>query len=440
MFLVVALLIASAMQSCAGSQPRYAQPERAADEPLLRIRIAREQTEGDFSAVSKLEVSSLRGSRRAVMHAPVHVRLTDAGWVISSGSAAVRAGSPATPAAASAPGETQTFDRTDALMLQATGAAAITYRGASYPGHVTLHTREDLSPGAFDVVEHVPMEMYLPGVVAKEMYPRWSPAAYEAQAIAARSYAMHERDRRRAKGENSDLDSTDTDQVYGGLSGNSAATDAVRKTRGRILTNNGAVLRAYYSSTCGGRAASARDIWPTGKGFEFNLAAPIQAHERDFACQFSTLYRWTTTRDAGDVARRMAAWGADNKAGVKAIKSIASIEPGRKNEVGRPNEYRVTDAAGKSWTISAEQCRNAINFSDAKGLTPVTKETRVHSGDFEAFVQGKGAGAKITFSGRGFGHGVGMCQHCAEGFARRGESADTMLLRFYPGAKIVNAY
>ncbi len=434
---LLCLVVSAALQSCAVGERRYAEPDRSPGEPVLRVRIAREQTEGDFAAASRLEVSSLRGSRSAVLAAPLRVRLTDSGWAVWT---APPIGAGQSPSPVVAPTDAQTFDRSDGLTIKAVGAAAITFRGSSYPGHVTLHTREDVSPGVFDVVEHVPMEMYLPGVVAKEMYPKWSPAAYEAQAICARSYALHERDRRRLKGELSDLDSTDADQVYGGLGAAGPVADAVRATRGQVLTWNGAPLRAYYSSTCGGRAASARDIWPTTRGFEFNLAPPIQGRDREHACQFSPLYRWTVTREASDVAKRLAAWGADQKLGVRAIKSVAKIEPSRTSETGRPSQYKITDAQGKAWTVSAEQLRNALNFSGAKGLAPVTRETRLHGSDFEAFVAGAGSGAKVTFSGRGFGHGVGLCQFCAEGFARQGEKPEAMLARFYPGAVITRAY
>lgn len=428
--------VAAALQSCAVGERSYPQAERAVNEPLLRVRIAKEQPEADISALSRLEISSERGSRTALLAAPIRIRLTDAGW--TAWTLPPRGVVP--PAPATPPPDAQVFDRAESLIIKAVGAAAITFRGASYPGHVTLHAREDVSPGVFDVVEHVPMETYLPGVVAKEMYANWTPAAYEAQAIAARSYAIHERDRRRLRGESSDLDSTDADQVYGGLGASAPVLDAVRETRGLVLTWNGAPLRAYYSSTCGGRAASARDIWPTTKGFEFNLASPIQGRDRDHACQFSPLYRWTVARDASDVARRLAAWGGEQKMSVKAIKSVASIEMVRPGDTGRPVQYRIADAQGKTWTISAEQLRTALNFSGAKGLTPITRETRIHGSDFEAFTTGAGASARITFSGRGFGHGVGLCQFCAEGFARRGDSAEEMLLRFYPGAKITRAY
>jgi len=70
----------------------------------------------------------------------------------------------------------------------------------------------------------------------------------------------------------------------------------------------------------------------------------------------------------------------------------------------------------------------------------------VYSGDMEVDVPrafgGNVAvmGTTVTINGRGFGHGVGMCQYCAKGFAERGEDWRAMLTRFYPGARVVAAY
>src|SRR5207248_1928652 len=100
--------------------------------------------------------------------------------------------------------------------------------------------------------------------------------AYEAQAVAARSYALHERERASALGLAFDVESSDKDQVYGGASASGPVREAVASTRGVVLMDGEKLLRAYFSSTCGGRAASARDTWPIGPGYEFNLAAPLQ--------------------------------------------------------------------------------------------------------------------------------------------------------------------
>jgi len=304
--------------------------------------------------------------------------------------------------------------------------------GARFPGAMEILPT---SPGSFDLIEHVPVEAYLPGVLTRELYAGWRDATYEAQAVAARSYALQERQRRRAMGSAHDVEADTRDQAYGGSDAHATARRAVVATRGRTLSYLGSTLRAYYSSTCGGRPASARDTWPIGRGFEFNLAAPIQATPRTCPCEFSPRYRWSVTRRADDLTRRLRAFGAERSLDIRAIRSLAAIRVERRNVAGRPAVYRVVDRSGASWRLSAEQIRLALN-RDSPDLDRLSQDERAWSGDVDVSV----AGDVVTINGRGFGHGVGMCQFGAEGLARKGWSAAAILGFYYPGARIKRAY
>lgn len=420
----VALLCLMALASCA-SMFRSPQPASvrvlndAAGEPRMRVRIATEAAEARFGATGDVVVDNHPGLGRPVtLRSPVRVRLGESGWIVTDHG-----------------GATRHFDRGQPLALRHADGADIAFGETPYPGVVLLHTRPTLSPGVFDVVNHVPIERYLPGVVAKELYPNWHAAAFETQAIAARSYALHERQRRMGRGDHFDIESTDRDQVYGGATTNQTALRAVEATRGLVLTYRGHLLRAYYSSTCGGRPGSARDTWPTGRGFEYNLAAPLQGREREHACQTSPLYAWTVERSTDDVLRRVQAWGAASGYAVRNMASLARVEVFRRNEAGRAAEFRLYDAQGKWWALSAEQFRNASNHP-ATGLPNIVRETRIHSGDVEVRIDR----GRVAYTGRGFGHGVGMCQFCTQTFATRGESARGILARFYPDTSIETRY
>lgn len=314
----------------------------------------------------------------------------------------------------------------------------------------------------FDIIEYVGLETYLPGVVCKELFSDWNLRTYQAQAIGARSYAIHERLRSMAAGKTFDVESTQRDQVYGGATESAVALEGVKSTKGMIVEFNGTVLRTYYSSTCGGRVASARDTWPTGKGFEFNRAAPLQAKKREFACQRSPLFAWTVERDRAELVQRIKAFGQKNGYAVRNLTDLVDIKATKFNEVGRPQEYRLIQPDGKWWTLKAEELRIACNTepggpaadeftpvmaADAPGgaatkletlraVPPITRKTRVNSGDLEFAFNG----STVTIKGRGFGHGVGMCQYCAKGFSEQGYSASRILETFYPGAKVVKAY
>lgn len=411
--------------------------------PDLRVRI-RSGVESASIAASAGEVllwpgaawGSNASSRTLRTAGPVEVRLVGGEFVLKSpqGEARLAAG-----------------DGLWAAPMPARAGATpmLTLDGGKYPGRLRLVPRSDAAPGAFDVVEFVALEDYLPGVVSKEMLAGWPLTAFQVQAVCARTYALQERGLSLLRGDHFDLESTDRDQVYGGASANPTAQEAVRSTRGLVLKHNGVILRAYYSSTCGGRTASARDTWPIGKGYEYNLAAPIQAHTRPSACDISPLYRWTVTRDRAELEQRIRAFGERQKLLVRRLKTLHSIEPMAFNADGRPSRYKVIEPGGAWYELSGEELRLACNNSvpapaaagagvgaPQAGLPVVDRKSRVHSSDFEVKVRGN----VVTFTGRGFGHGVGMCQYCAKAFADRGEDWRTIVLRFYPGATIERQY
>lgn len=319
------------------------------------------------------------------------------------------------------------------LVFASTDGTTLRVDDGEHLGMIELRAAE--APGAFDAIEQVGIESYLPGVIAAELYPGWSPVAYEAQSITARSYALHERARQRAAGNAFDLENTTIDQAYAGAKSSPKARDAVAKTRGVILRFQGEPLRAYYSSACGGRPSSASDTWPTDAEFAFNLAPPLQSRQRPFACGFSHHFNWQVTRDTATLAKRLAGAGKASGDAIAALRTIESIEASEWNAAGRPAAYEVIDASGTRYRLQADTLRHACNAS-VEGLADVPREQNVRSGDIDILVSGD----LVQITGRGFGHGVGMCQFGAEGFARRGWSRDRILSLYYPGAQIFKAY
>lgn len=313
-------------------------------------------------------------------------------------------------------------------------ADALKLDGAPLPGLVTFRPRTD-EGDRFDIIATMPMETYLPGVLDGELYATWSLGTFEMQAVAARTYALHEREVARRQGAAFDVESTTADQVFRGLVKNPVASDAAKRTRGEILTYRGKLIKAYYSSTCGGRPGSASDVWPTGEGFEANSVAPLQAKERTIYCQASPYYRWEITRGDDDVSARIRAWGSSNGNEIKRMGRIRKAEVVRANRLGRPAEFKITDDRGNTYRIGAEQLRSACNFP-VSSLPAVTRETRVPSGDLVATTWAD----QVKFTGQGFGHGVGMCQWCAKGMGERGIPYQKALEDFYPGAKVTKGY
>ena len=121
------------------------------------------------------------------------------------------------------------------------------------------------------VINDIPIEQYIRGVVPSEMPPSWEHEAHKAQAIAARSYALANLGKRAKYGY--DLNDTPEDQAYGGASAETVQTnDAVIETEGIVLIYDGKIIPAYYSASAGGHTKDASQVWK--KDLAFIKAVP----------------------------------------------------------------------------------------------------------------------------------------------------------------------
>lgn len=110
------------------------------------------------------------------------------------------------------------------------------------------------------VINDIPLEMYLRGVVPSEMPSSWEHEAHKAQAIAARSYAIANRGKRAKYGY--DLKDTPEDQAYGGASAEKVNTnEAVKETENIVLVCQGKIVPAYYSASAGGQTRTGGQVW-----------------------------------------------------------------------------------------------------------------------------------------------------------------------------------
>ncbi len=402
-------------------------------EPNMRIRVVASVDRARLSGATRMRVTHGHGDARELA-GPLELRAGGTGIDFLRGSERVFHIDP---------GEAADFDPLDGERLLV--------NGATYPGVLRVVARPGAKSGGgggggsagatIDVIELLPIETYLAGVLPRELFPDWPLEAYRVQAICARTYALHERDRSLGIGEDYDVEASTQDQAYGPTLKHATAAKALEDTRGVVLTWEDRLLRAYYSSTCGGRAASARDVWRTDAGYEFNLAGPIQGRPREHACQPANYYTWSVERDAAALSAQVRRWAEGQGSSpngihpARAMKTLRSVKVSARNTADRPSAYELLDDAGKSFTLSAEELRLACN-TEVPGQTKVDGKTRVRSGDVEVLVRGN----TVRISGRGFGHGVGMCQWCTKVFADQGVDWRTMLGWFYPGARLERAY
>jgi stage II sporulation protein D len=301
-----------------------------------------------------------------------------------------------------------------------------TLDGRDYRGKLELVVNGD--GRTFDAINLVPLEPYLAGVVGAEMPDYWEPEALKAQAIAARTYCLYVKNRfginRRW-----DVSSTQASQVYRGVGAESAQVwNAVTSTYGMVLVcgersdPEQGLFPAYYSSVCGGHTESSERVF--GDAFEPLRGVPCPY------CQDVTrlgLFFWPMAQfDRTTVTRRL----VEKYPSLKALGEITEMTVEDKSDYGefaRVTEVRVVGSTGKADTLRGEDLRLTLDPTGRKLQSTICQI--VPWGNGWAFL-----------SGRGWGHGVGMCQHGAEGLARLGKNVREILQYYYPGAEMVNIY
>lgn len=136
----------------------------------------------------------------------------------------------------------------DNIVIKPASAGFVSAKGRWYRGIIMIQNKN----GKLTVINNVPLEEYIRGVVPAEMPSGWAYEAHKAQAIAARSYALANLGKRARYGY--DLKDTPEDQAYNGASAETAGTNsAVEETKGIVLTYNTKVISAYYSASAGGQ-------------------------------------------------------------------------------------------------------------------------------------------------------------------------------------------
>jgi stage II sporulation protein D len=294
---------------------------------------------------------------------------------------------------------------------------------ARYRGQLQLYP---LEPNRLRVVNAVDMESYLAGVLSKELYPKWSLEAYRAQAVAARSFALfhyHRNGNKRVW----DLGDGQASQVYGGYDAETdTAWRGVRSTHGRILAYGSPgrekPFLVQYSAACGGHVNPARVLRPA-----YDIE-PEQGGQVCNDCRQCARYRWPPVR-----IRKTDLYAALSVSypRIRKLGGIRRIKVRSKTSWGRYEWLDVFGPSGKRETLRAEDMRLAILFNDV----PVQGTLYSMNCTIEDL------GDSIQFSnGRGFGHGVGLCQWGAEGKSLRGWTGERILGFYYPGATSVRAY
>jgi stage II sporulation protein D len=296
--------------------------------------------------------------------------------------------------------------------------------GKNVRGIVVVHPDPD-RPGKCLVVNHLNLEWYLVGLLGMEMKSEWNLETLKAQAVASRTYALHRmKGIREAKKRVYDLESTEADQVYSGKRGEARRNvQAVRETAGVILSGKGKLIPAYYHSTCGGLTELPKDMWGDNPPGYSRVSCPY--------CHTSPAFRWTLALGVKDILKNL------RKSGFKsALKVGKKMKPeemvglfvSKRSFSGRAQEVSFAWSGGVT-SMKAKQFRNVMGTRKVKSEWFDLKRIPSEVGEF-----------KVGFSGRGYGHGVGMCQWGAKRMGDFKKDFREILRFYYPKADLVKIY
>lgn len=255
---------------------------------------------------------------------------------------------------------------------------------AMFGQHLRKYEVVHKDSGKFDVIEVVPLTHYLAGVVSKEMPQAWPEEALKAQAVIARSYLFARMNERRDKifhVENDQMDQvfqwTDSVKAY----------QAVQKTENIVLSSNKKVVKSFYHADCGGQTIPADKVW---------LGAVDLGTAKDAWCASRSKNQWSFQLPVAELKEDLTA-----------------------KEVFEAAYFKKKLVRFEAWGI--QKLRQTFGFSKIRS-SPDTVEI---------------ADNVVTFTGRGFGHGVGLCQWGSLYMAKKGRTYMDILTHYYPKAEIL---
>jgi stage II sporulation protein D len=282
------------------------------------------------------------------------------------------------------------------------------------------------------IVNRVDVEEYLRGVIPLEIGARLTSdhAAVEAQAVAARSYTYT---RMLSSGQRDfDLRATDSDQVYGGVAAETFWGDlAVAATAGWVLSYRGQVVTGPYHSACGGSTALPSETWRGGQNGFLRAVSDTSPRTGRPWCEISPRAQWERRIPAADLASALERYG----------RSYATVPPGASGSIRdvRIDNRSSTSRAGTVVFATAAGDLAFRNDNIRYVLRPAGEV--LPSTDITLTTERNSSGGlqTVVVKGRGYGHGVGLCQWGAIARARAGEDFRAILKAYYPGADITRA-
>jgi len=286
------------------------------------------------------------------------------------------------------------------LLIQPDITQTIWVNGTLYRGNIELFVTPK---NTILVVNKLGLEEYIMGVVPKETFASWPDAALKSQAVAARTFAIYHIKNHRKN--NYDIVSP-THQLYGGMSAEDPrTTKAILETEGEILTYDGDILCTFFYTCCGGQTEKAENIFKILK----NYPAPVKSPY----CKNTRHYSWKFSIAVANVEQKLKLKGKSLNGPVIKVQILKRFKSGRISQI-------KFSSRKKSVVLTGEECRNIFGYNK---LRSTLFKIKLKNG-------------RLYFSGRGWGHAVGLCQWCSKGMADKEMNYEEILYHFYPESKL----
>lgn len=317
--------------------------------------------------------------------------------------------------------------------------------------------------GNLSVINVVPLEDYVRGVLPYEMSNDWPLEALKAQAVCARTYAYMNLNRHTADG--FDVCTTTECQVYKGAGLANGTTDrAVEETYGKYVWYGNQLAETFYFSSDGGATSDVTSIWNANVNMPY-LKGVVDPYEASVSSQISQ-YTWTKSLSKASIATTLQSKGYG-------CASIVDVSISELSDSGNPVTVTFLDSNGKKWSFGPEKVRiwfgfrsnrfgvegggtGASFYVNEKGDTlssiagayavdgsgnvlqvPGTPYVITGTGTEQPTgASSASSGSSVTFSGSGWGHNVGMSQWGANAMARQGMTYDSILTFYFTGVTI----
>ena len=328
----------------------------------------------------------------------------------------------------------------------------LTFGGRAYRGTFEVVPDDE---GDMIVVNTVGTFDYLASVVGGEIPTSWHPEALAAQAIAARTYLLTHMQRH----DRYDIEGDTRDQNYEGLGSTTDATvRAVERTTGMVATYRGAAIEALYSANAGGVTEDSENVFPNALPYLRSVPSPWDK-EAESSSWGHTSWEWTKEWTAPALAAYMRVRGV-NVGEVRGIELRQTSPSGRvlaarvigsdgAQDIGKDRSryyfglmstlFSVEKRGGGEQETVSDQNADRIRVLEGLGAKIVStgyRITRDADHEIATFTENSHTyelPARFVFSGKGFGHGVGMSQWGMQGMALAGSSAEEILKHYYRG-------